>query len=186
MFKGKGFTLVELMVTIAIVSIISAIALPNYSSFLAQLRVDNEISELHRLLLTTRNIAINSGQRVTLCPLNENNRCSGEWHKELSVFIDLNNNNTYEQVVGESIIKVKAEISLDDQLIYANKRFKIMYSPSGQLSGLSNGTFKYCPKHYQDKSRGIIIARSGRLYVSNDMNGDGIDENRGYKKITCL
>ena len=46
--KNFGFTLVELMITIAIAATLMAIALPNFSSFLVEPRVDNEISQLQR------------------------------------------------------------------------------------------------------------------------------------------
>ena len=45
----KGFTIVELMVTIAIAGIITMIALPNLNDFFFFFRVDNEIAQLNRL-----------------------------------------------------------------------------------------------------------------------------------------
>ena len=185
MLKGKGFTLVELMVSISILSILVTLSVTNLNSFTIKTRVDNEISELQRLLLTTRNYAINSGEKVTICPLNTNNICTTNWHDELSVFIDSNNNQRFEPTAQELQIKVKAAVTHGDQLVYGKNRTRITYKPTGQLSGLTNGTFRYCPLGYQEYSRGIIIARSGRLYVSTDIDGDGKDENRSAKKMRC-
>lgn len=180
---SAGFTLIELMISVAITSILLAIAVPNFNDFIVQLRVDNEISQLHRLLLITRNAAINSGQNAIICPLNNTLKCTEEWQRELSVFIDANQNKAFDAT--EQLIIIRAEIHKGDELVYGKRRNKITFKPTGQLSGLANGTFRYCPKDHKNKSRGIIIARSGRIYQSSDNNNDGIDENRSSKKITC-
>lgn len=179
----KGFTFIELIVSIAITSILAAIAVPNFNEFIVKLRVDNEVSTLHRMLLITRNAAINSGQKAILCPLNSNSQCSAQWENELSVFVDANNNKQFD--VTENIIKVRQAINTEDRLVYGKGRTKITYKPAGGLSGLANGTFRYCPKGYENLSRGIVVARSGRIYQSTDIDSDGIDENRGRKEIKC-
>lgn len=179
----KGFTLLELMVSVSVTSILLTIAIPNFSDFIVKMRVDNEISQLHRLLLITRNAAINHGQKAIICPLNKARECTGQWQNELSVFVDINDNKELD--VNEEVIRIREAINEGDKLVYGKGRNKITFKPSGQLSGLANGTFRYCPQNNEKKSRGIVIARSGRLYQSNDNNNDGIDENRGNKKISC-
>ncbi len=179
----KGFTLIELMVSVSVTSILATIALPNFSEFIIKMRVDNEISHLHRMLLITRNAAINSGQKAIICPLDNNSQCSTQWQNELSVFIDVNNNKMLD--ANEKVIKIRAAITIEDKLVYGKGRTKITFKPTGQLSGLANGTFRYCPQNHKNHSRGIVIARSGRVYQSSDVDNDGIDENRGNKEINC-
>ena len=179
----KGFTLIELMVSISVTSILAAIAVPNFSNFIVKIRVNNEISQLHRMLLITRNTAINSGHKVIICPLDNNSQCTTQWQNKLSVFVDVNNNKLFD--VNEKVIKVRAKITSGDALIYGKKRNKITFKPTGQLSGLANGTFRYCPQSHKKYSRGIVVARSGRVYQSSDIDNDGIDENRGNKEINC-
>ncbi len=179
----RAFTLIELIISIAVTSILAVIALPNYNDFIVQMRVDNEISQLYRTLLLTRNSAINSGSRAILCPLNDSSECTTQWQNELSVFVDGNNNNIFD--ANEQVIQIRAAITEGDSLVYGKGRNKITFNPTGSLSGLANGTFKYCPKTNKNRARGIIIARSGRLYQSRDSNNDGIEENRNNKKISC-
>jgi len=180
-----GMTLIELMVGISITSILTSIALPNFNEFIVQLRVDNEISRLGRLLLVARNHSINSGENVIICPLENSSECSTSWHEELSVFIDSNGNKKFDLADGELLITTKSAIKSDDILIYGKNRNKITYQPTGHLFGLSNGTLRYCPKEYEEKSRGIVIARSGRFYSTTDINSDGKDETRSKVVITC-
>jgi type IV fimbrial biogenesis protein FimT len=184
--RQSGMTLLELVITITIISILTAIALPNMNDFIVRMRVNDEISMLQRLLLTTRNAAINSGERAIMCPLTSGGECTTDWHKELSVFIDNNNNKTFDSANNERLLVTKSAIKTGDKLIYGKGRVMVAYQPSGHLTGLSNGTFRYCPLAHDDKSRGIVIARSGRLYASSDIDNDGKDETRMNKEITCL
>jgi type IV fimbrial biogenesis protein FimT len=179
----KGFTLIELIVAISVISILAAIAVPNFNDFIIKVRVDNEVSNLHRVLLIARNSAINSGQKAILCPLEKNAQCTTNWQNKLSVFIDTNNNKLFD--ASEKVLKIRAAITTGDTLLYGKDRNKITFKPTGQLSGLANGTFRYCPKDYKKYSRGIVVALSGRVYQSSDIDNDGIDENRGSKEISC-
>lgn len=180
---SKGFTLIELMVSVSVTSILVTLAAPNLNDFIVRMRVNNEISALHRMLLMTRNAAINSGHKAIICPLDSNSQCTDQWQNELSVFTDVNGNKLFD--ANEKVISVRAAINIGDKLVYGKGRNKITFKPTGQLSGLANGTFRYCPQSYKNNSRGIVVARSGRLYQSRDNNHDGMDENRGNKKIHC-
>lgn len=179
----KGFTLVELMVAILVVAIVSAIALPSMSNFLVSMRVDNEISEMQRLLLSARNMAINTGKNTTVCPLS-NGLCTKNWHKEVSVFTNSDNtlatNNTF--AAPDELIKIKGAIDDGDKLQYTYK--SIIYTPDGRLLTTS-ANFKYCPKDKSDLSRGISISLSGRSYTSSDTDNDGKDEDRSGSEIAC-
>ncbi len=182
--KQRAFTMVELLVGIAIVAILAAVALPSLKTFTVSMRVDNEISELHRLLLIARNTSVNSGQDVVVCPI-VNGSCTDDWSQEVSVFIDFNQNNDFD-IADDEIIRVKSAISSsNDQFQYSNGAF-LTYNSLGNLPINNNeSTFSYCPYRYANESRGIIVAVSGRAYISEDSNGDGVDEDRNNVNITC-
>ena len=181
----RGITLIELMISIGITSIITTIAVPSFNDFIVRLRVDNEISRLGRLLQTARNHAINNQDNVILCPLADNSSCSSNWQDQLSVFVDSNGNGQFDSDNNELLVSQKSPSVSGDILIYAKNRTKITYQATGHLFGLSNGTLRYCPKGHQDKSRAIIVARSGRFYSTTDNNNDGKDETRSNQAIKC-
>ena len=184
-FSHLGMTLIELMVSIGITSILTTIALPNLNNFVVELRVDNEISRLSRLLIVARNHAIASQDNVIVCPLSDNGSCTSNWHEELSVFVDSNNNQRFDGNINELMVTTKRAIINGDRLVYALNRSRITYQATGHLFGLGNGTFRYCPEGHNDKSRGIVVARSGRFYATTDINNDGKDENRSRQVIQC-
>ena len=181
---ARGFTFIELITTLSIVSVLSGIAIPNFSDFIIKMRVDNEISQLFHLLLIARNTAINTHFTVTVCPLDTKNKCIDNWQQSLSAFIDTNANKIYEPNLGERILFVKDKIRANDKLNYGIKRTGVIYSPSGRLAAWgSNGTFRYCPFGHSERNRGIRVATSGRLYVSHDTDHDNKDEDRSNNEL---
>lgn len=71
-----GFSLVELMVTIAIMAIGLSIAAPSFSRMIAEQRVRSAASELHTALLYARSAAITRNEPVVLEP-----KTAGDWTK---------------------------------------------------------------------------------------------------------
>jgi len=185
-YKAAGFTLIETLITVAILIALMGIAIPSFADFTIRMRVDNEISLLQRQLFITRNTAINENSFVTLCPLNNKNECHNQWKDMLSVFTDLNNNKIYEHDLGERIISEKSSVKSGDELQYGKTRTGLTYAPTGHLSGWGqNATFKYCPNNHMDKSRGIVIAVSGRIYLTSSGNKSYKDRNRSGRRIIC-
>ena len=197
--KKQGFTLIEVMIAIAVVAILSVIALPNMSNFLVKMRVDNEISEMQRLLLTARNMAINTGRNTTVCPLSSSGTCTNSWQNEISVFT--NNANTLANgvnfsapttttdsdgnsntVINDQLIKVKEAIKSGDRL--QSTQVSVIYTPSGRLLTAA-ANFSYCPQGEDDSSRGIVVSVSGRSYTSSDTDNDDKDEDRNGNDIVC-
>lgn len=171
--QAFGFSLIELLVTIAAASIVMAIAIPSLSSFTTKMRVDNKISELQRLLLITRNVAINTGQNATLCPLQADDTCQDttDWTGRIGV------------VSIDGLIKEREAIQSGDKLDFPFN--SVTYNPSGQLSNNNIGIFSYCPKDFNDFSRGIDLSLAGRTYLSSDINGDGREQGRNNNNIEC-
>jgi type IV fimbrial biogenesis protein FimT len=178
----QGFTLIELLISVSIIGVLLMVALPNLSSYLVKSRVDNEISELHRLILTARNAAINSGKNVTLCPLSSGNVCGTNWQNELSVFNNTADNTKFDSTT-EQVVKVRAKIATGDTLKLSQT--SLVYSPTGRLISGNNSVFTYCPKDHADLARGIDISLSGRVYASQDTDNDDKDEDRSGNEFSC-
>lgn len=80
---AKGFSLIELLVTVSLVGILAAIAIPNFSSTILNNKVDTEVSELQRALNYARLEAINRGVSVQLRPSTD----GAAWNTELKVVL---------------------------------------------------------------------------------------------------
>jgi type IV fimbrial biogenesis protein FimU len=66
--RSKGFTLAELLITVSVVAILAAIALPNFTSTIQNSKAETEVSDLQRALNFARLEAINRGMNVQVRP----------------------------------------------------------------------------------------------------------------------
>jgi len=185
MQKQLGITLLQLLISISILCSLTAIAMPSYGPFLAEMRTTNELHRMQRLIFVARNNAINYQTHVTLCPLVKG-QCSRQWQQDLSVFFD-HNKDKIQSGTNEFLILTKRSIPLGDKLQYAKTRNAITFGPTGKISVWgANGTFKYCPKGFEELSRGLIVSVTGKSYLTQDYDRDNKDENRSGKHVKCL
>jgi len=73
---GKGFTLIELMVIIAIMAIIAAIAIPQYNIWMVRARIQGAAGNLQQDINWAKGYAIRSGYPVTVNIQSGGNACA--------------------------------------------------------------------------------------------------------------
>ena len=91
----RGFGLVELMITISMIAVLTAIALPSYSYLIRGNRVSTQTNDFLSALNLARNEAITRSRGVTICAADTTGddlptACgsSTEWVKGWMVFVD--------------------------------------------------------------------------------------------------
>ena len=75
--SSSGFTLVELMVTVAVLAIISAIAFPSFTSLMNSNRLAGAANDLVGDLQYARSEAIRRNSRITVCASSDVTTCAG-------------------------------------------------------------------------------------------------------------
>lgn len=74
--RSRGFTLLELMVTMAIVAVLLTIAAPSFRNTIARNRVSSASNDLLASVAYARNTAVDRGQLVSMCPSADGANCT--------------------------------------------------------------------------------------------------------------
>jgi len=81
-----GFTLIEALVCVAMVSLLLSLALPHFGRLLDRSRVDAATSDFLAAIAEARSQAVRRGQRIDLLP-----RIPGDWSSGWQVIVDADN-----------------------------------------------------------------------------------------------
>jgi type IV fimbrial biogenesis protein FimT len=176
-----GFTLTELLVTMAILVILVGIGAPQLQTLIAQRAVSSQADTFAEGMRLARSESIKRGQRVTMCastnPQATTPVCSAasstvDWGQGWLIFVDDGaKTNTYE--TGESIVKVQQALSLSGGIKQMDNggQSTMSFTPNGMALG-SNASFNVSPKLSGDQAsatqnnRCVVLSTAGRPQVN--------------------
>lgn len=189
----QGHTLMELMVTVAIVAILATIGIPTFRDVVMDGRLVSNINQFVGSVNYARSHAINHLVSVTLCsstsPLGPNPSCDGgrSWESGWIIFTDHDRDGVIDLgtdtcATGEDcILRVQEALSTST---FTGGRTRITYALTGTSVGF-NGTWVLCDNRGNEHARASIISNSGRLRRAVDEDDDGIVENGSRNPVTC-
>ena len=177
-----GFTLIELMVTIAIAAILLGVAIPNFSTVISGNRLTTQTNELAAALNLARSEAIKRGIQVSIRRLGSTNQV---WENGWDVFTDTNGNGTLNDDGDTSLCEAGEDCLLktygalpQGYTLRTSTNFScwIAYLPDGTskgsgsacTGGLGSDTFRLCDNAQTiTRSKSITILATGRSRVSS-------------------
>jgi len=162
----RGFTVVELVVALAIAAVLAIMAVPAFHDWLAAYQLANHAKHLAESMTRARTEAIRRGHRVNLCKSADRQHCAdqGRWDAGFVVFVDVNHDgriDTNEPLLGiegraPNGITIEANRPLDDYVSYTS------LGQARMLNGaLQMGTITVCLSG--QLALHVILANSGRV-----------------------
>jgi type IV fimbrial biogenesis protein FimT len=175
--KQQGFTLIELTVVLAIVTILFSLGSSSYRFLIIQSRIQSDVGNLLMMLRMTRQKAIINTTTSVLCPSSDDKTCVRNWKLPLIQFNDTNKNKKRDN--GE-VIQHRLEALSEDSFINYPKT-QVRFDERG-MANFYNGTFGYC---LGDTVQGIVISRIGRIRFAQDLDGDHIPDVNPNTPVSC-
>ena len=164
--RQRGFTLVEVLVTLAVASVLFATAVPSMQDFITRNHMSTEVNNFIASLYVARSEAVKRVQTVAVCPANSDfTDCidSTDWQGGWMVFLDANQDGKLTNGSDEILQRYPA---LPSRFAVNGNQSLFAYDSSGQLYNPgSNGTYTFCDTGSVAKTRKITVSREGRVRV---------------------
>jgi type IV fimbrial biogenesis protein FimT len=140
MTAPRGFTLIELMVTVAVLAIIIALATPSFTSVINSNRLSSHANELVASLQLARMEAVRRNVRAVVCRSENGSTCAtgAPWNGWIT-FVDTNRNGTAEAAELLRVNTVKAPVQVRPGAAVTASR--IVFLPDG-LARVTDSTGK--------------------------------------------
>ena len=187
----RGLTLIELLVTVAVVGIMLAVGVPAFQRITEENRQVSTINSLAGGLNLARSEAVKQGRAVTVCASADGIACSGstDWTNGWIAFTDENRDGL---INGNDVLVARngalgAGVQLRATQFDDNSRLR--YLPSGRLETTPDpdGTFVLCDTRTWDATRARVlnINNLGRVALAQDPDNTGVRNDVEGNDVTC-
>jgi type IV fimbrial biogenesis protein FimT len=161
----RGFTLTELLITLAIAGILAMIGAPTMSQLLARTQSANAEALIANNLRHARTAAVMSNTRVLVCPSTDGHHCrpDDDWQRGWIVARDADHDGQPDAAVP--IIAAQAAMHAGTRVITSVGREKVVFHPNGSAAG-SNARFTIC--HAREREgKSVVVSNSGRVRLED-------------------
>ena len=168
--SAAGFTLIEVMVVVAIIAILATLAVPSFARLISSTAVSGNVNNFMSDARYARSEAIKRGRTVTMCrsdaPEAATPACSTvtgtDWSNGWLIFVDTDSDGTLD--TGEQLLRIQPQVTnIDSIKAPSGTSFDTFtYGPLGRSN--NNGTMLVKGKgDFSGVNRNLIIDTVGRV-----------------------
>jgi type IV fimbrial biogenesis protein FimT len=160
--KSRGFSALELLIAIAILTILALFGVPNMRTLMQSNRMVVAKNALVVTLQRARMESASTSRHAVVCPSANGHSCLtvGDWSQGWLVYRDDNENGRFDPV--ESLLQVHQMTFPDLHVRTSDGRRKVTYRDMGRADG-TNVTFVFCDGRGDGAGGQVIVANSGRV-----------------------
>ena len=150
--RQRGFTLFELIVTVIIVAVLGALALPSFGSAMRRGRMTTETNDLLGAINLARTEAITRAAPVSICPSADGAACSADattWKDGWMVFVDYANPGEVDAGDGDIVLRIWAKIDPKDSVTATATYLRFAPTGSATFGGGDTDVTKFLLKPEQ-------------------------------------
>ncbi|VAW47270.1 hypothetical protein MNBD_GAMMA02-1181 [hydrothermal vent metagenome] len=170
--RCQGFTLIEMIITLSILSILTAYGIPNYRELKQNQTMTQEINRLSSTINFARSHSIIAGDHVILCATQTFTACDGnsQWHNGWMVFADANQDRRFNG--NDRMLLIENSMSPQLQALASVHRPTIRFNSVGFAPG-TNLTIRFCDDRGAAHGKAIIISNVGRPRIAQHISSCG-------------
>ncbi|WP_411834299.1 GspH/FimT family pseudopilin [Pseudoxanthomonas mexicana] len=154
-----GFTLIELMVVVAVVAVLAAVAFPNLNGVIRANRVATASNEMIASLALARSEAVRGTRGAGVCSSANGTTCGGNWNDGWIVWQDTNGNGAFSAGVDQIVRYTQGRSTLT----LATEPGEIFFDPRGRPDAARG--FTVTPTGYDEDARGVCLSATGQARV---------------------
>lgn len=175
----KGFTLIELMVVVAIVAVLASLAAPSFNALATTQALRSASSELHISLLQARSEALRTNRNVYVVPVSATDPATtADWAAGWTIFVDINNSGSTYEPGTDTIVSKSAPISSKLTITTAKTNaVGFVFDARGFNGGLGVASAKVTFASADDASKRkmVIVDRLGKARVCDYLANAGCE-----------
>lgn len=153
MATQRGFTLIELMVALAVLAVVLGVGVPSYQGYIAEQRVKSASQSLFMGLLLARSEAIKRNQTISISP-------NGSWQQGWVISTGASYDDCLSNAAGcIRVAQPARRIEID------TAAGALSFQRSGRLQGGGSPSFAFCDSDAQATQRVVQLDLSGRPVV---------------------